>query len=275
MNVSLVTGAGGGIGSALVSALLEAGDTVIATDTAMDGLEVLGSDADTRLLDVRDPSAWAAMVEGIVGEYGAIDRLFNVAGLIRTGYLHEQHSDDLALQVEVNLLGVMYGTQAAARAMVRQGRGHIVNIASLAGITPVPGLSAYAASKFGVRGYSLSAALELRSQGVAVTVVCPDVTDTGMYHQQLHDDAASASFSTTSVLAPDQVVKAVLGALASKRAEVTLPYTRAALARIAGISPRLAMMMSPVVRRIGQRNQNRMRNRTVDDGSRIQTPRHR
>lgn len=273
MRVSLVTGAAGGIGSALVASLSEAGDRVVATDLVTDGIGT-GSH-EVLALDVRNPDDWDRTVTRIVQRHGSLDRVFNVAGLIRTGSIHESDPTELALQVEVNLLGVIFGTQAAARVMVPQGSGHIINIGSLAGLTPVPGLSGYVASKFGVRGFSLSAALELRRHGVHVSVVCPDATDTALLRQQIHDDAAAVSFSRRTVLSPDDVVAAVHRALESRRPEITLPRSRSGLARLAGLSPRIALLMTPAVTRIGRRNQDGIRRRLERDGAGIQAPRHR
>lgn len=259
MTVSLVTGAGGGIGSALVASLTRTGDTIVATDVSLDAMAGLGPAIETIPLDVRDPDAWQRLVDDVVAAHGSLDRVFNIAGVLRTGHLHAQPVEDLALMVEVNLLGVIYGTRAASRVMIGQGSGHVVNIASLAGISPVPGLSGYSATKFGVRGFSLSTALELRPHGVAVTVICPDLTDTGMFRQQIGDDTAAVSFSGRQILRPEDVVAAALEALVTRTVEVTLPRGRGALARLAGNSPRLARAVSPVVTRIGRRNQDRIR----------------
>ena len=89
---------------------------------------------------------------------GRIDVLMNVAGIIAPGKVHEITADRMLSHLDVNARGVMLGTQAAARQMVRQGQGHIINIASLAGLAPIPGIAPYTASKFAVRGFSLAVA---------------------------------------------------------------------------------------------------------------------
>ena len=108
-----------------------------------------------------------------------------MAGVLRVERVEDLQPESVALQLDVNTKGVILGTQAAAKVMVGQGRGHIINIASMAALAPVPGISVYSASKFAVRGFSLAAAQELEDRGVQVTVVCPDAVDTPMVDYQL------------------------------------------------------------------------------------------
>lgn len=263
----LVTGATGGIGRALVNAALARGDRVLATDVGAAALEELEAASlyaglTTRVLDVRDPLAWQEAVEEAVRDFGRLDVLLNVAGVLRPGWLHECGPGDVDLHVDVNVKGVMHGVRAASAAMVRAGSGHIVNIASLAGVAPVPGIALYSASKFAVRGLSLAAAQELAPKGVAVTVVCPDAVRTPMLALQEDREEAALTFSGSRPLEVAEVVEVVLGRVLEERPlEVLLPPGRGILARLANLSPGAAGLLRPVLERRGRRGQARERAR--------------
>src|SRR5205823_4569252 len=110
--------------------------------------------------------------------------------------------------------------------------GHIINIASMAALAPIPGISLYSASKYAVRGFSLAAAQELRAHGVYVTVVCPDAVQTPMLDAQLAHDEAAATFSGPRLLTVEEVGRAIIGqGLARRPLEIYLPPSRGWLAR--------------------------------------------
>ena len=117
--------------------------------------------------------------------WGEIDVVMNIAGVIRPGEIRSIQAEDVDYHFDINVKGLIFGTRAAAQRMIPRGRGHIINVASLASMAPIPGLGLYSASKYAVRGFSLSAAEELRHHGIAVTTVCPDAVDTPMVDKQL------------------------------------------------------------------------------------------
>jgi len=259
----LVTGCASGIGRHLAGALLAAGHHVFATD--LDDL-ALRAHADahawpperahTRRLDVRDADAWEQVLAAAVAAMGAVDVLCNVAGYLAPGRVGEYPAEQVHRHFDVNTKGVVFGTQAAARHMVARGRGHIINIASLAGLVAVPGLALYSASKFAVRGFSLAAAQELRPHGVAVTVICPDAVDTPMLDLQVEHDAAAMTFSGARFLTVEDLSAAILErALPRRPLEIDLPRSRALLARVADLFPRTALWLRPALERRGRARQ--------------------
>ena len=132
----------------------------------------------------------------------------------------------------------MLGTQTAARQMVRQGSGHIVNISSMAGIAPIPGIASYTASKFAVRGFSLAVAHELRPHGVSVSCVCPDAVETPMLELQMSHAAAALTFTAKRFLTVEDVGRAVFDHVLPRRPlEVTLPRRRGWLAKLTSLWP--------------------------------------
>lgn len=256
----LVTGAAGGIGRALTEALLARGDRVLATDVRAAALEDLAAPAAgalvTRALDVRDPLAWQEAVEAAVAAFGRLDVLFNVAGYLRPGRLHELAVADIDRHLDINVKGVIHGTRAAALAMLPRRAGHIVNIGSMASLTPVPGLNLYAASKFAVRGFSLSVAGELAPHGIAVTVVCPDAVETPMLDLQRGHAESALVFSGGRPLRAAEVVAALLGPVLEERPlELALPWGRGALAKLGSAFPGLAARIRPLLEARGRRRQ--------------------
>lgn len=268
--VSIVTGAASGIGRHIAGALHRRGHSIVASDIDRAGLERLSTENDwssdrrvmTRVLDVRDSAGWTELVRATVERFGRLDTLLNVAGFLRPGYVHDVDSGDFDLHMDVNAKGVMYATRAAARQMVAQGSGHIVNIASIAGLSHVPGLAAYVASKHAVRGFSLSVAHELSRYGVAVTVFCPDAVETPMLTLQEEYPEAAMTFGGRRALTLVEVERALIRVLREKPLEVVLdvPFSgRAVAAKLANLFPRLTAIAVSKVLRDGRAAQARRR----------------
>ncbi len=265
--VIVVTGAASGIGRHLADTLVAAGERVVATDVDADGLDAFaraaGWDAQrvvTRALDVRDAEAWEAALDEATGRWGHVDVLLNVAGYLKPARTHEAALSDVDLHLDVNLKGTILGTRAAARRMVPRRQGHIINIGSLASLAPVPGLGLYAASKFGVRGFSLAAAQELREHGVAVSLVLPDAVQTPMLRLQEDYEEAALTFSGPRALTVHELGRLITGHVMARRPlEVTLPGSRGTLARLAGLVPEVGRLLAPVLQRRGRAMQARRR----------------
>ncbi len=178
----VVTGAASGIGLALSTAMIARGANVWLTDVdaaaAQDAAGKLGAKAHWAELDVRDASAVREVVERVVSEQGSLDYLFNNAGIGVGGESHEVGTDLYDRIIDINIRGVTNGVAAAYPIMVKQGRGHIVNTASLAGLLPIPLLAAYAMTKHAVVGLSSSLRLEAERYGVKISALCPGAIDT-------------------------------------------------------------------------------------------------
>lgn len=183
---AVVTGAASGIGKALTLALLRQGATVFATDCNENGLQELAKDTvgnlHTRYLDVTDEQAVQALLQEIARTHGSLDLLFNNAGIVVSGHFEDMNPAAWQKIIDINLWGVIHGTQHGYRIMQQQGHGHIINTASTAGITPVAGSIPYAATKHAVVGLSTSLREEARKHNVRVSVVIPGLVDTGIFN---------------------------------------------------------------------------------------------
>ena len=261
----IVTGAASGIGRHLTQRLLQQGERVCAADVQLAALEQLQQELETsglneqlliHSLDVRDAQAWEALFGELADQWGGVDVLLNVAGVLKPGYSWEISPQDVDFHLDINTKGLILGTAAAARVMKAQGQGHIVNIASLAGVSPVPGLCLYSASKFAVRGFSLSAAVELKEHGVHVTCVCPDAVVTPMLDAQQHHQQAAMTFSGSKALSVEDISDAVLGKVLRKAPlEVLLPDSRGLLAKLSSLNPRVLLGLHKAMVKKGLKKQ--------------------
>lgn len=256
-----LTGCASGMGRHLAGVLQREGASVFATDLDANTLDQAaaedGWDPDrvrTRALDVRDHDAWKSAYAEAEERFGEIGVCMNIAGILQAAWADATPDAQIHSQVDVNLKGVIFGTMTAASHMVPRGRGHIVNIASIAALAPVPGLSVYAATKAACRSYSIAAALELRPKGVYVTAVCPASVQTPMLDRQVSNDAAELYFSGARILTLADIEHAVLHrALKKKPLVVQLPRAKAWLAKFANDFPGLAPMVLPYYRWTGRR----------------------
>jgi len=186
--VAIVTGGASGIGRELCRQLGGHGATVIAADINREGAEQVASSitrsggrASAALLDVTDPEETRKLVQGTAVDHGRLDYVFNNAGIAIGGETRDFDWGHWRRMLDINLMGVIYGSRAAYSLMVEQGFGHIVNTASGAGLLPVPNCTPYVTTKFGVVGLSLSMRAEGADLGVKVSVVCPAMIDTPIF----------------------------------------------------------------------------------------------
>jgi len=186
--VALVTGASRGIGRAIAVRLAEAGIRVAvnyrgqaeaAQETAA-LIEAKGSESLLLPADVSRQEEAQQLIDSVVERWGRLDILVNNAGITRDTLLLRMRSEDWADVIQTDLSSVFYCTRAAAKPMVKQRYGRIVNISSIAGILGNAGQANYAAAKAGIIGFSRAVARELASRNITVNVVAPGIIDTDL-----------------------------------------------------------------------------------------------
>lgn len=183
----LITGAGSGMGRAMALLLAEAGSTCILLDIDAESatetlslVEARGGRGEAHGQDVADYETYETLAADIQSRHGALDILINNAGIGIAGESLATSPQQWRRIVDVNLLGVVHGCLLFVPAMIDAGRGHVVNMASLASYVAPKEMGAYAATKFAVRGYSEALADELRPHRIPVTIVCPGIIATNI-----------------------------------------------------------------------------------------------
>ncbi|MCD9020959.1 SDR family NAD(P)-dependent oxidoreductase [Cohnella silvisoli] len=194
--IALVTGAGAGIGKSIALKLASFGATVVVSDVRLEAAEdtvrelpVNGKPHRAIALDVTNRQNVEQVFKEIVSTYGTLDILINNAGVSTMNTIENLTEKEWDFNFDVNLKGVFFCTQAAIPYMKNQGSGKIVNTASMAGKRGVPLLAHYAASKWGVIGFTKSAAMELAPHGITVNCVCPGYVKTSMQERELEWEA--------------------------------------------------------------------------------------
>ena len=232
--VAMVTGGASGIGRALCEELARRSAVVIVADINGAGaqevaaaIHALGGRTEAARLDVASAAEVEKAINDTASNHGRLDYLFNNAGIIVLGELRDVTMEHWRRIVEVNLLGVAYGTTAAYGVMARQGFGHIVNTASLGGLIPSPALSLYAATKYAVVGFSTSLREEAASLGVKVSVVCPGLVRTNIPDRTTYLNVGKEEYLARLpwrwMMDPSKAAKAILRGVARNRAIIVCP----------------------------------------------------
>lgn len=228
MKVALVTGGSGGIGSAVCRQLAGQGYTVLVhyigdaapANALVSELRSQGHMAEALLADVTDESQVDAMFGEIMARYGRIDIVVNNAGITRDGLVLRMKLEDWQKVLDVNLTGAFLVSRSAAKVMLKQRLGKIINVSSVVGIGGNVGQANYAASKAGIIGLTKSLAKELATRGVTCNAVAPGFIDAGMA-AGLSEEVKKAFLSTIPLGrpgTPDDVANAI-GFLASPKAD--------------------------------------------------------
>ncbi len=223
----LITGGASGLGASLATSFLERGDDVLVGDlqaTDADGVESIE-------LDVRSDDDWAAARAWVEEHWGGLDVLVNNAGVAGGGRIDLSGLDEWQWITEINLFGVVRGTRTFVSMFKSQGSGHIVNIASLAGLVHPAGMGSYNAVKAGVVAFSETTSHELAEYGVRCTAVCPSYFRTNLIEnaRALHPPGADtaldelmAGLVSGAPLGPDDIAAAVIEGM-DRGEELILP----------------------------------------------------
>lgn len=215
----VITGGARGIGAATARLFADRGadvwigdvDDVVAKETA-NGIPNAHSGA----LDVTKPESWAGFLDQVRAESGPVDILINNAGVMPLGGFIEENERTTDLILDVNVRGPLNGARAVLPQMVARGRGHVVNVASMAGKLAVPGMVTYNASKFGAVGLSVALRKEYGNTGVSVSCVLPSAVRT-----ELASGAPLGKGMPT--VDPEDVAAAIVRSVDTRRAQISVP----------------------------------------------------
>ncbi len=276
--VVIITGAAGGIGTAIAHQFAQRDAVLVLTDIHMDGLTALrknleeyGVDMHLYKHDVSSPESWDKLIKSVLRKHDKIDILINNAGVVQPGAADKISIRKINQQVSVNFLGMIYGCRAVLPIMRKQNQGHIVNVASLGGIVPMPGEAVYCATKYAIRGYSLSLYSELKDTPIGISVICPDSVETPQLDYEMQFDESSLSFLSVP-LEPEVVARAIPKAIKKRRSEVLVPAFTGVLIRMGMGIPQIFFLLFPRLQKMGTKNRvNRQKKRIHYDKDSMKT----
>ncbi len=230
-----ITGGARGIGRATAAALISQGARVAIGDIDAALVErtatELGSGTVGLPVDVTDPESFESFLQRVESTLGPLDVLINNAGIMPVGPFLEETDATTRRMVEINVNGVIYGSRLALRRFLPRGRGHLVNIASIAGKAGTAGGASYCASKHAVVGLSEAIRLEVRGSGVDLSVVMPIGVNTELY-------SGVPQIRGLRTPEPEEVAAAIVEALETRRFEVYVPKRMVATVRLSALLPR-------------------------------------
>jgi NAD(P)-dependent dehydrogenase (short-subunit alcohol dehydrogenase family) len=244
---ALVTGAAGGIGQPLTRRLLDAGFHVLMLDINAAGLEAarqkLGGSTTGIVCDLTDSASVAAAAASVRAVAGQVDVIVNNAGFIKPGPFLSLREDDIDRQVQINLLGPLRILHHFLPAV--PNGGSVVNVISMAGILPLEDSTVYTSGKFGLRGFSSSLSLELRSRGIRVSGIFPSGVDTPMLRMEAQNGGSPLNF-VSDPLSAEQVADLAIRAVKEGKLEYYLPYGDGVMSRLFGCIPWILPRLLPL-----------------------------
>lgn len=232
--VVAITGGARGIGKATATALVRKGCRVAIGDLDLELAEQtasgLGGGTVALPLDVTDPASFEAFLAETERQLGPVDAVINNAGIMPVTPFEQESGDSIHRQVDINLHGVITGTQLAIKRLKPRGSGYIVNIASQAGKAGIPGIATYSATKHGVVGLSEAVRAELRGTGVEVLCVMPTVVNTEL--------TSGVGQKWIKPVEAEDVADLIVEAMEVPRFDVFVPKENAILYRVLQLLPR-------------------------------------
>jgi len=235
--VVAITGGARGIGKTTAQALVRKGCRLALGDldleTAEQAAAELGGGTIACRLNVTDRDSFSAFLDETERQLGPIDVLINNAGIMPVTPFEQESDDSIRRQLEINVYGVIVGTQLAVRRMKPRGAGHIVNMSSSAGKAGVPGIATYAATKHAVVGLTEAVRAECRGSGVELSYVMPITVNT-----QLIEGLAEQR--GVKRIEPEDVTKEIVDALELGKVDLYVPRELRASVMLAGLLPRRA-----------------------------------
>lgn len=248
-HVALVTGASSGIGEATARLLAQHGCDLVLAARRRGHLETLAAELNrdegggsvlTLQVDITELDQVERAVEATLERYGKIDILINNAGVGRLDWLEDL---DPVLQIDhqirVNLLGSIFMTRAVLPHMQARRQGHIIQMASAAGLIGAPTYSVYAASKFGLRGFTEALRREIKAWGIHVTVIYPGPVRTSFAQEDVMKRRTGIRSPRVIVLDPEDVAKAVVNSIHRHRRSLVLPVVMRPIVWLNQIWPNL------------------------------------
>jgi len=228
-SVVVVTGGASGIGKEIVKQIVPTGAQVIVVGrTKKTGhafvkeLHKAGYEVEFERVDMTDKKKVETMFKKIIATYGRIDFMINNAGIFMGGEMRDTKLKNWYEVMDNNIYATINGTHFAYQYMIKQGYGHIVNVASTAGLIPVPAMGIYGATKYAIVGLTHALRNEAKGLGVKVSVVCPSIINTPLYDTAIYNklDKTKALKTRRSQQTPEKAAKKIIRGMMKNQATI-------------------------------------------------------
>ena len=267
----IITGGSEGVGAAAARKFAAAGAHLLLVARGVDKLQNIAVElrdqtrVETYALDVSNTQGCIDMLKKADSDFGRIDVLVNNAGYHERGPVESVSADDLGKMVDVNLRAPIVLTRLAMPYFRKAGGGAVINVASLAGRTPVPGSATYSATKAGLRAFTYALADELTGEGIKLAVVSPGPIDTGFIMSDI-DNVSDLTFSQP-ISTADEVAQAILDLCGNDARELAMPRMSGVLTNATYMMPWLGRLARPLLERKGQRVKQRLKSEATRGAS--------
>ncbi|MGJ4786796.1 SDR family NAD(P)-dependent oxidoreductase [Leptospira koniambonensis] len=256
--VVFLTGAAGGIGRETAALLSKKGYLLFLTDLQKQSsdlkkfAETLGKDHVTFTCDISKAADSEKAINECIKQFGKIDVLVNNAGIMRPSKFENLSQEEIDEQIGINVIGTIRLTKLGMPHL-KNSKGKLVILSSLAGIVPAPHHSIYSATKFALRGFALSLYLEWKEIGIRVSSILPGTIQSPMTKYMASRDSSPMAYINPP-LPPSAVAKSIWKAIQTDKAEIYVPYSQGLLARVALLFPSLLSLIYPIMAKKGIRN---------------------
>jgi short-subunit dehydrogenase len=267
----LITGASMGVGAATAGAFGKRGARLVLIARGREKLDALARKLDlgdrvmVAPMDVTDTDAFAQVLDEARSRFGSVDVLVNNAGFHARGSVTSVSAENIGRMVDVNLKAPLMATRLALPYLRESKRPAVINVASLAGRTPVPGSATYSATKFGLRAFGLALAEELRGSRIKIASVSPGPIDTGFIMEDI-DSVTDLTFSQP-ISTARQVAEAIVALVDDSVRDLPMPRLSGYLTTVSYLFPGIGRALRPVLEKKGRKMKQRLKKERGQDQS--------
>ncbi|MEM7054916.1 MAG: SDR family oxidoreductase [Pseudomonadota bacterium] len=259
----IITGASLGVGAATARLFAEHSANLVLIARGQENLDQLAAELAipdrclTVAMDVTDTGRFAELLEQVQTRFGSVDILVNNAGFHQRGLAESVDAEDLGKMVDVNLKAPIMLSRMMLPYLRKSKTPAIINVASLAGRTPVPGSAAYSATKFGLRAFGLALAEELRGSGIKIASVSPGPIDTGFIMDDI-DSVTDLTFSQP-ISTGKQVAEVIANLVHNKKLDQPMPSVSGLLTTVSYLFPGIGRALRPMLEKKGRKTKQRLK----------------
>lgn len=259
----IITGASQGVGAATAKAFAARGANLVLIARGQQKLDALADELDlgdrvmVAPLDVTDIAGFGKLLARADEVFGSVDVLVNNAGFHARGQVESVSADDIGRMIDVNLKAPLMATRMALPYLRQSKHPAVINVASLAGRTPVPGSATYSATKFGLRAFGLALAEELRGGNIKIASVSPGPIDTGFIMDDI-DTVTDLTFSQP-ISSAEEVAEAIVTLVDNATLDLPMPRISGYLTTVSYLFPRIGRALRPMLEKKGRRTKDRLK----------------